>query len=846
MTAKAQFASLEQAVQKNMKKKKWTKAQQLLEKSLSKDSSNTVANYLFSVFFFSEENPSYQVDSAYRYANEALNDFSQAGSRERNRLSRIPIDSLSLMKHRGTIEAAGFQRAKATDTEGAYLNFLAMFPFATQREEAIVLRDEAAYRDALKANTYEAFLRFFETYPHARRAGEAKATYERLLYEAKTNDRTLRSYELFLMEYPATPYRRDVEKHILDIMTASGEPSTFLSFTQKYPRSGYRKRAENILFHLLRDSEHSPMFNINWSDSLMLVAKRDADFLIPVLKNGKFGFMDSFGKLIIPHTALRISDDYKCGNITEDILIIDGKLTGRSGQMLTQDTITELEDLGVGFLKVRLKNRFRVLHKSGLTIIDDIEDARLLNDRFLAIKRQGRWDLASLNGLILTSEGFDDITVINSVVAFKKNNKVRLSTAMLIADVANNFALKFSVPYDQVRPLSPELLSVKINGLQSIIDRQLQVLLPFAEGDIESIPLGFAQREKDIVNLYDHEARFLGKFNAFYTSGSMVAVSTDTAMSFFNATARRIEPIAYDSITFAGPFPVTFRKDSITVLFDRVKKRFPSRYGISYLAKKDSTGYLLVRENGKKAVFDLHGTQIFTGEYENIEYAGENYFIVHRKEKKGLVSKTGKLILPVEYDAIGNVVNGVVTLLKTMKFGAYNISLRKLIKPQYDKNIIAYNAHVLAVFQKGQYRFIDWSNKATGKDTFDEVQHWSDTIALARSGFSWTFYDIYKSHEVLGSIKKLHYIRNSDEEKLAIVLQDNNYGVASNLRGIIIPPTFSHIANVGSKDHPVYFTEKHVEEASIFVVIYYDERGRLLKREVYEEEDYEKIFCPNN
>jgi hypothetical protein len=60
---------------------------------------------------------------------------------------------------------------------------------------------------------------------------------------------------------------------------------------------------------------------------------------------------------------------------------------------------------------------------------------------------------------------------------------------------------------------------------------------------------------------------------------------------------------------------------------------------------------------------------------------------------------------------------------------------------------------------------------------------------------------------------------------------------------VIIPVKFSDLVNVGSAEVPLYFTEKHVEEASLFVVIYYDHAGKILRREVYEQDDYERIYC---
>jgi hypothetical protein len=839
----AQFASPEQAILKNIKKKKWGKAEQQLQKSLSKDSSNAAGKYLYAVLYFSVGNPSFNIDSAYHYVNEALEDFHDTSAKERARLSKIPVDSLDLVKLRANVESAAFDRAKTIDTEGAYLTFLAVFKTARQHDDAIILRDEAAYREALTTNTYESFLKFLQKYPQAVRAGEARARYDRLLYESKTQDRTLRSYELFLMEFPATPYRREVEKHILQIMTASGEPETFHAFIERYARSSYRKIAENILYHLVIDSEHSQATNFEWSDSLKRVRDLDHDFLIPVLKNSRFGFMNGRGQTVIPFRSETLLDDYKCGNISEDVLIINGKLTGRSGHIVVADSVMEVEDLGIGFLKVTTLSQTSVYHKSGMHVVENIEDARVIADRFLAFRRQGKWNLSTLTGLTLTTGDYDDISAVNSVVIFTKDNKLRLSTPVLIGDVANNYPLKLTDSYDHVKALSKDLLVVKNGALQTLLDRNLGNLFPMAAHEFEKTFFGLTAKEKDRVTLYDNDIRSLGTYTKYVSSGSAIAVRRDSTMSFLNLSTRQLEPIVYDSIGFVGPFPVTFKSDSVTVHFNGLKRSYRAGITISHLPKKDSTGFVIVRDNGRRALLDGNGRMLFSGDYDGIEFAGENYFIIHRKEKKGLLSKHGKIVLPAEYDAIGNMSSGIVTLLKSMKFGVYNVRIKKLIKPQYDKNILVYNAGILATWQKGQYVFVDWNNKPIFRNMYDEVRSWSDTVALVRSGFNWTLLNLYDNKPLLQSVKNFSFIIDSSLEKLAIIKTEHNYGVISNKRGVVIPPTFSYIVNVGSSDHPVYFTEKHVEEASIFVVIYYDQWGKMLRREVYEEDDYEKIYC---
>ena len=168
-----------------------------------------------------------------------------------------------------------------------------------------------------------------------------------------------------------------------------------------------------------------------------------------------------------------------------------------------------------------------------------------------------------------------------------------------------------------------------------------------------------------------------------------------------------------------------------------------------------------------------------------------------------------------------------------------------MIKPQYEKNLTVYNKTVLTAYKKGLYGFIGWKNEPFSKIEFDEIRFWNDSAALVRKNKEWMIYEISTGKILLDKIQDYRLIRDTQREKLAIVLQDHKYGVIHNTMGTIIPLSFSDIINVGSSPEPLYFTEKHVEEASIFVVIYYDSRGKMLRREIYEQDDYEKIYCSN-
>jgi hypothetical protein len=99
---------------------------------------------------------------------------------------------------------------------------------------------------------------------------------------------------------------------------------------------------------------------------------------------------------------------------------------------------------------------------------------------------------------------------------------------------------------------------------------------------------------------------------------------------------------------------------------------------------------------------------------------------------------------------------------------------------------------------------------------------------------------------ILDRIRDFSWIRKSDEENIARVHRENYYGLISSNKGILIPPTFHEIINLGTPEMPLYFTEKGVEEADIYIVIYYNQDGKLVRRQAYEEDEYDRIYCDSN
>jgi hypothetical protein len=126
---------------------------------------------------------------------------------------------------------------------------------------------------------------------------------------------------------------------------------------------------------------------------------------------------------------------------------------------------------------------------------------------------------------------------------------------------------------------------------------------------------------------------------------------------------------------------------------------------------------------------------------------------------------------------------------------------------------------------------------------FEEILDWNDSIALVKSKGEWGLYVIEQGKFVYEGISEFKVLRDGPD-KLLLVTRNGQLGILSSVYGEIIGATFNDIINIGSAEQPVFFAEKYIREAEFYIVIYYDERGKILRKQIFTEpEEYEKIYC---
>jgi hypothetical protein len=259
---------------------------------------------------------------------------------------------------------------------------------------------------------------------------------------------------------------------------------------------------------------------------------------------------------------------------------------------------------------------------------------------------------------------------------------------------------------------------------------------------------------------------------------------------------------------------------------------------------EDPMEYVLLEKRNYRTLISSTGRTIELGNrYETFQLQGNRYIIVgNRKGLKGILDLKGKEILKPRYEGIGNFKEGYLALLKNKKFGLFGGEDETLIAPVYDIAPERIAPGIFKVRKGSGFGLIDKDENMLLDFEYDDIRFWNDTVFWLKKDFRWLLYELNNKEELLEDVKDFKELVMPDEE-LFMILTGTGYGVISNKRGMIVPPVYSDLRYFSNQDQYTYFCEKHIEEALFYVLIYIGHEGNIIKKQAFEEENYERIYC---
>ncbi len=844
-----------------LEKEKLEKAEGLFRKALEKDSIDAGAHYGLSLLFVTQDYEDYDIDTAYAHILSAIDLYESLDSLGKGlkRLQKRGISDTVLHKQKQLVETLAFDHVSNTHTIEAYNYFIEYYATAMQVEEAVSIRNELAFEKARRINTYDAYKDFIDTYPDAAQIEKASELYEFLLYEKKTKSRKLESYINFLKEHPNTNYTLDALENIFELYTITNHQESYLRFIQDYPNNPFAKKAVDYLYHIKKHREGISFFEEQYtqliSDSLRMIIEVDKSALFPIYQQGLYGFANLHGEVVIPPTYSAIDEDYLCGQMPDDYLLVTNQasreMVNHRGELIFKHDNELIVSLGDGLLLSSKMGKYGVIHVAGYAITDIVYDTmEILHRQYIKYAIDGKWGLLSYTGRKITEPLYDDIFMAGNYIIFENADRLGIANDQLLFRLANQDMMHIPMPYEDYYLLDNNLILGIAGKEQVVLDQKLEPVVPKAEWEIYQVQEGWLMKQNGRFRFFFKDLTPLSRdtFDEALYRGNWLALSLNGKWALLNQRANAFPEFIYDSVNLIGnTFAVGKREDATFLIFQNMESiklaQAASAQILSTGSLRDSIiEYAVVRNpRNYKMLYDSNGKQIVSGQYNDISMIGP-YFILERDGKKGLADSTGNILLQIIFDGIGNYDNGFMATLRNQKFGLYDPIRGIDIKPQYDIGLRLYNDSLFIASKNGRLGIIDKDNAEVLPFQFDLITLWNDSLALVKADNQWAVYNTLTKMAVLQGISSLKYV-SDNESKQAIISKGTQYGVISDRNLELLPPTYDDILNLGTVDQPIYFAEKRVTEAGLFVVIYYNADGEVIHKQTFSEEDYDHIYC---
>lgn len=197
---------------------------------------------------------------------------------------------------------------------------------------------------------------------------------------------------------------------------------------------------------------------------------------------------------------------------------------------------------------------------------------------------------------------------------------------------------------------------------------------------------------------------------------------------------------------------------------------------------------------GQKAGYiDKTGKVVIPAEYDSAGEFSEGLADAEKDGKWGFIDKTGKTVIPFQYPwaaysssmfrPLGEFHEGLATVLKDGKFGYIDKTGAEVIPRQY-QTAMSFSEGLAAVEKDGKWGFIDKTGKEVIPFQYDKISSFSEGLAAVLvSGKGWVFID-KTGKEVLSVPYDDVY---SFSEGLAAVKKDGKWGYIDRTGKLVIP-----------------------------------------------------------
>lgn len=623
------------------------KAKDLFYQALKKDS--VPAAYGLSVIYGRNDNPFYQIDSAFKFISVASANYPSLDSRDKTDYKEIGVDSVSISDQMHYIDSLFYVLALENNSVQTWNDFIDAHHSEPFHENAVSSRNQLAFEMAQSENLSEAYAEFIEKYPEAIQIPEAKKMYESRYYKEQTAGERIKDYQVFIRSNPESPYISDAQNRVYELATKSGKVPQYLEFIQDYPNNINIENAWRNVYKLEigeLSAKSIAAFSLKYPDyPFMNELRQDFEYATtiyyPIMVDSLWGFIDDRGEV-------RIKPVFDWVELFSENIAMVGKgekvgFVNKAGERITDFEFDNAYSFKNGYAIVQKGDLFGVINRAGEEVIPfQYQDIGEFHDGlFYAENEQGNYGFITNTGEISVPFVLENATDFSSGLAV-----VEKSGKQGVVDKKGRLVINFI--YDWIEPFANlnRPSRMRAGSHFGLIDHHGIVIADTVYKQIGDFSNGLA--------LAANEANY-GYLNC----------SGDTVIDF----KYTYKTAALKRSIFVNNHARIFQKSKVGIIDTAGTKIFPAIFEDT----GDFIGKLIpVKKNGKWG-YANHAVDLVIGyKFDYAENFHDSLAVVSYKGKFGLIDTLGHTKLDFKYNSL--VLFDSLALVSDTAYGLINVN----------------------------------------------------------------------------------------------------------------------------------------------------------------------------
>lgn len=479
-------------------------------------------------------------------------------------------------------------------------------------------------------------------------------------------------------------------------------------------------------------------------------------------ENKKYGVIDETGKIVIEpkYDIIQIPNpskpvficmhDYNINLQQYETEVFDNK----GNKIFTEyDSVqalpTESTWDGIPFeksvLKYKRNNKYGLITLENKVITEPIYDSiKAINykEGMLLVEKDKKYGAINIKGKIIIKPEYDQISIDNYY-----NSETMYKASGFIVKKKNEDSYKYGYINSKGKMLLPPEYT-EISRINEIIDDKNVYLLVLKEGQA-----GVVKNNKVVLD-FEYEDISYNLFN------NMFIIQRNSKSGIADIKGKVIIQPEYDSIMFGGIYVNAIKDGEVTVL-DINGKKLDNNNIYAKLPTTNPNYYITIDKNEIYRIVDKDNNIKIENNYTYIEHIKDDYFIIYKNGKNGIIDLSGKSIADLKYNSIFKI-SGTEIVQANIN-STNNITLlnkeMKIVCNMNNANIEKKENYVV-IYSKDDMKYFDYSgNEISYKNLYPNNKLYAKKI-----NGKWGFID--KADKLI------------IQHEYEMVTEFNNYGFA--------------------------------------------------------------------